>query len=252
MFRRLNQDRAAQNLPPLTFDSRLADVARYHSADMRDNRFFEHDSPKSGSLEDRLNAAGYLFLAARENLSEAPDVEQGQDGLLQSPPHHANIMAGDVTHVGIGIVPGGVHAAENLTITQVFARPGKAEDPGAARTAMLALLRDARRGAGLPPARLSPLLEELAKEHVATLTKDPDALDVVADRVTEAVSKRREPGMRGVIVGAQRLAESSALEVPGSLLDHPAASLGLAVERTRDESGRPRLQVLLLVGLSER
>lgn len=252
MLQRLNRDRAAQGLPPLTYDSRLADVARYHSADMRDNRFFEHDSPNSGSLEDRLDAAGYAFLAARENLSEAPDVERGQDGLLRSPPHHANIMADDVTHVGIGIVSGGVHAAENLTITQVFARPGKVESAAEARANMSKVIQAARRAAGLPPAQSSPLLEELAREHVAALARDPGALATIADRVTEVVSQRRERDLAGVAVGAQRLADSSALEVPSSLRQDPRASFGLAVEPTQDERGRPRLQVLLLVGLHGR
>ncbi len=252
MFQRLNRDRGAQGLPPLSYDSRLADVARYHSADMRDNGFFEHDSPNSGSLEDRLDAAGYAFLAARENLSEAPDVEIGQDGLLRSPPHHANIMAADVTHVGIGIVPGGVHTAENLTITQVFAQPSKTESPAEAHAGMLKLIQATRRAAGLPPAQTSPLLEELAREHVAALARDPGALAAVADRVTEAVSQRREQDLAGVAVGAQRLADSSALQVPRSLLQDPQSIFGLAVEATQDERGRPRLQALLLVGVRGR
>src|SRR5690606_9189214 len=62
MFALLNRDRRAQGLPALSYDERLADVARYHSADMRDHQFFEHESPNSGSLDDRLNASGYLFL----------------------------------------------------------------------------------------------------------------------------------------------------------------------------------------------
>lgn len=249
MYRLVNQDRAAQGLPPLVYDERLADVARYHSADMRDHRFFDHDSPNSGSLQDRLVAAGYLFLEARENLSEAPDVERGQKGLLASPPHHANIMATDITHIGIGIVPGGVHAAENLTITQVFARPGRAETPTEARAAVIERIQAARADAGLPPAKLSPLLDELARAHVAALAEDEAQLPSIADRITEEVSKRREKGQRGVVVGAQRLAQSSAVQVPSALTREPGASFGVAVHPTQGPGGRPVLQVLLLVGI---
>lgn len=249
MFRLLNRDRAAQGLPPLVYDERLADVARFHSADMRDHRFFDHESPNSGSLQDRLVAAGYLFLEARENLSEAPDVERGQQGLLASPPHYANIMATDVTHVGIGIVPGGVHAPENLTITQVFARPGRAETPAQARAALIERIQAARADAGLPPAQLSPLLDELARAHVAELAEDEARLSGIADRITEEVSKRREKGLRGVVVGAQRLADSSAFQVPSALTSERGASFGVAVHPAQGPGGRPVLQVLLLVGI---
>src|SRR5690606_3600973 len=120
--------------------------------DMRDHQFFEHESPNSGSLDDRLNASGYLFLNARENLSEAPDVERSQAGLMLSPPHHENIMAADVTHVGIGIVPGGVVDPRNLTVTQVFAKPGRQESVEEARTSILRSIQSARAKRGLPAA----------------------------------------------------------------------------------------------------
>lgn len=249
MHARVNRDRAAQGLPALTYDERLADIARFHSADMRDHRFFAHDSPNSGSLQDRLNAAGYLSLAARENLSEAPDIDKGQEGLLNSPGHYANIMADDVTHIGIGIVPGGVHEPGNLTITQVFARPGREESPQQARAAIIDAVQQARRNAGLGLAQQSPLLGELAERHVATLAKDDQQLNHIGDSITEEVSKRREPGQSGVVINAQRLSDSSAFQVPERLLQNAQASFGVAVSPTQDAGGRPLLQVLLLVGI---
>lgn len=249
MHRRLNRDRADRGLPPLEYDERLADLGRYHSADMRDHSFFAHESPTSGSLADRLDAAGYLALAARENLSEAPDVEAGQDGLLKSPGHYANIMADDITHVGIGIVRGGVHQPSNLTITQVFARPGRLETAPQAEQSILRALRQARSQRGLPEARSSALLTELARKQVARLATSEAELDQVADEVTAEVSRRREPNLKGVLVGAQRILQSSEVELPGPLLQERSVSYGVAAQATKDESGRPRLQVLLLVGL---
>ena len=117
MFERLNRDRARKGRAPLHWDPRLSEVARHHSADMRDHGFFEHESPSTGSVDNRLDAAGYPFLTARENLSEAPDVEQSEDALLESPHHYENIMAEDVTHVGVGIVGGGVRDPRNITVT---------------------------------------------------------------------------------------------------------------------------------------
>src|SRR6187399_2087716 len=82
MFELLNRDRRAAGLGPLKYDEDLAAVARYQSQDMRDHKFFDHVSPNTGSPDDRLDAAGYLFLTVRENLSEAPDIKSSQAGLM--------------------------------------------------------------------------------------------------------------------------------------------------------------------------
>ena len=108
MFERLNRDRAASGLPPLEYDEHLADIGRAQSEDMRLHHFFAHESPMYGALDDRFDRAGYVAKVARENLAEAPDVETAQDGLMKSPHHHENIMARDVTKIGIGIVRAGV------------------------------------------------------------------------------------------------------------------------------------------------
>jgi len=115
----VNRDRAARGLAPLSFDARLADVARGHSLDMRVAGFFGHLSPTTGSASDRLDHAGYIFTASRENLALADDVDAAQSWLLDSPRHHANIMADDVSHMGVGIVTGRGDDREVLTITAV-------------------------------------------------------------------------------------------------------------------------------------
>jgi uncharacterized protein YkwD len=250
MFIRLNRDRKELGLPPLQYDDRLADVARFHSKDMRDHRFFEHDSPTSGSLDDRLNAAGYLFLTARENLAEAPDVQRGQDSLLRSPGHYANIVATDTTHVGIGIVRGGVRAPENLTITQVFAAKGRAETVGAARAALIRRIQAARSDAGLPKAVQHPLLTELAERHLPELGREPspDELATVGERITKEVAEAGDKALRGgVVVAAQLLPDSESFDPPRALSTRASARFGLAIVKAPDAKGRPMLKLLLLV-----
>jgi len=250
MFHLLNRDRAAAGLPPLKYDEKLADIARYHSADMRDHKFFAHDSPNSGTLEDRLNAAGYLFLNARENLSEAMDVAMGQERLMQSPPHHENIMSTDVTHVGVGIVEGGVADARNLTMTQVFARPGERESADDARAKMLALIQSARQKRGLKKAEVHPLLQELAERHLSDLAGEvsPSDLRSIGKQVIEQLSTRKVEDLRGVSAGGQLLTDSASLQPPDRLLQDPRAAFGIAVREVPGEGGRPMLQVLLLIG----
>lgn len=250
MFLRLNRDRSALGLPPLQYDVRLADVARAHSADMRDHRFFAHHSPTTGSLDDRLNRAGYLFHTARENLSEARDVQAGQDSLLESPGHHANIVATDTTQVGIGIVSGGVEARENLSITQVFARPGRSESPAVARRGFIQQIQNQRARNGLKPATAHPLLEKLADDQITELDQatSPKSLESVGTRISSAVSGASNTGLRSVAVGAQLLPDSESFQVPEPLLTQTRARFGLAVRKVSNAAGRPMLQLLVLVG----
>ena len=248
MFLRLNRDRKERGLSPLSYDARLAEVGRFHSADMQRHGFFEHDSPTSGSLEDRLNAAGYLFLAARENLSIAPDVQTSQDGLLKSPGHFANIVATDITHVGIGIVAGASPAGESLTITQVFSHPGRAESPAAARKAFMQKIQAGRASRGLKKAEIHPLLDRLAARHIEELDAEtsPSSLRAVGEQVSAEISA--DAGLSGVSVGGQLLPDSQAIQLPEPLLESAKARFGLAVRMVPNASGRPMLQVLLLVG----
>lgn len=246
MFEYLNQDRRAQGLPPLAYDERLADVARFHSADMRDNHFFAHDSPTTGSLEDRLNASGYLFLTARENLSEALDPKQGQQNLMNSPPHHANIMATDVSHVGIGIVEGGAHDPRNLLLTQVFATPSREETEAGAREAMTEALQLARSQRGLRKAEVHPSLQELAEAHVEKLGNDadPSRVQQASNEVAQHLASLK--GIRNVVIGGQMLPDSGAFQPPAPLLQSDAAVYGLAVNRVAAQDGRPMLIVLII------
>ncbi len=251
MFQRLNRDRKEHGLPPLKYDERLADVARFHATDMRDHKFFEHHSPNSGSLDDRLNRAGYLFLTALENLAEAPDVQTAEDSLLQSPGHFANIMSREVSHIGIGVVRGGVHVAENLTVTQVFAMPGRAESPAAARDALIARIQGERASRGRGRAQLHPLLNDLAASHIAELDAGttPGSLKAVAERVSAEVAATKGSTLRGVTAAGQLLPDSRSFQVPERLASALTAPFGLAVRKVPGAGGRPMLQLLLLIGL---
>lgn len=247
MFERLNRDRKARGLSPLRFDERLSDVARHHSADMRDHSFFEHDSPRTGGVDQRLDAAGYAFVTARENLSEAPDIERSQDGLLNSPPHYANIMSEDVTHVGIGIVQGGVVDPRNLTVTQVFARPAENEAPETARSRLLARLDRERAERQRRPVKRDERLMALAAEQLQTLDESgsDQSVDRAGAQIVAALEKSKAAG--SLMVSAQVVAASERVAFPDVLLDASECAVGLALRRVRAERGRPALQLLLLV-----
>lgn len=248
MHARLNRDRARKGLGPVAFDPALASIARGHSKDMSDHRFFAHESPRTGSLEDRLDRAGYLAAVARENLGEGPDVERTQDGLLASPGHHANIMAKDVSRVGIGIVKGGVAARENLLVTQVFATPIEPVDPGEALLVVAARIQDARRAAGLRPLPRDAKLDELARKHVGEVPDDlgPQAAERIGQAVTGALTGS---GLRGVMVGTSLFLTPAIYEAKGAVVSKAARAVGIAAAPAKDERGRPAIKVLFLVGM---
>ena len=251
MFERLNRDRAAHGLPPLVYDERLADIGRTHSTDMRENSFFDHVSPTMGNLENRVDRAGYRNLVARENLAEGPDVNTAEDSLLASPHHFENIMSTDVTHVGIGLVKGGVRDPGNLTITQVFARPTKAETPEAVRASVQAAISKSRQEKGLSEAVPNMRLTAYAQEYLKASLDNADEPDVKSIGI--AISKRlsKEPlrGVSGISVGGQVMVDSSQFQVPSAMLRSGPRQYGIAVGQAQPTGKRPVLKILIVVGL---
>ncbi len=246
---RVNRDRAGKGLPPLAFDDALADVARFHANDMGQHRFFAHDSPTSGSLDDRMAASGYLASVARENLAEAPDVDQAEDGLLASPGHYANLMAKDITHVGVGIIRGGVADADNFLFVQVFASPLDTQSPEEAVGQALEKIREAREARRLPPLGTHAQLESIAESQVAGLA-DPIAkgdMRPVAEAVVKEVEKANARDVSSVTVAGTLMLHASMFEPPAAALAPDARMLGCAAAESEDAKGRRALVVLCIV-----
>ncbi len=251
MFERLNRDRQERGLPPLSYDERLADIARYHSRDMRDHGFFGHDSPTTGAPQDRVDRAGYLVLESRENVAQAPNVTTAQDQLLKSPGHYANIVATTVTHIGIGIVrdkevPGQVRG---YYFTQLFASPVATESVEEARGVVLEKVSRARGKAGLPALKEHPLLERFAQAHVAQVDADAPSrtLGDIGDAVAEQLSKEQDHELQSVETAAQ-VGLSADMFRPEDLLDERVRAIGFAIARDKDASGKPVLKMLFMVG----
>jgi uncharacterized membrane protein required for colicin V production len=114
----VNAERERAGLAPLAADERLATVARSHADEMFRLGYFAHESPISGEVADRLDAAGLSWLVTGENLALAQDVGEAHQGLMESPGHRANILNPAFTRVGIGVIRS---PANGVMVTQVFA-----------------------------------------------------------------------------------------------------------------------------------
>lgn len=115
----LNNDRIANGLPALSMDPVLSELARIKSNDMRDNRYFAHESPTYGNASAMLGTFGYAFNAVGENIAHHATVEKAQAAFMSSDGHRRNILSSSWTKVGIGV---SVDAQGYVYVTQLFVR----------------------------------------------------------------------------------------------------------------------------------
>jgi hypothetical protein len=117
----LNQARQSAGLPSVRVSGDLTAVARRHSERMASQGSLHHN-PNLGS-----DVSGWQKVG--ENVGHGPSVGSIHSALMNSPSHRANILGGDWTEVGVGVV-----ARDGaLWVTQVFRLPsGSAPAPSPA------------------------------------------------------------------------------------------------------------------------
>lgn len=115
----LNRDRAANGLSALPLDAELSRIARIKSQDMRDNRYFAHESPTYGNAASMLKAFGYAYYGVGENIAHHATTEKAEAAFMSSTGHRGNILGSQWKKVGIGICQD-----ENgfVYVTQLFVR----------------------------------------------------------------------------------------------------------------------------------
>ena len=106
----------------LKWNEKLAAVARAHSRDMIEQRYFDHVDREGRTLSARMNAAGIPWRALGENIAINGTISGAEASFMNEPRfqknHRANILNANYTDVGIGIVQG---PKCSLYITQDFA-----------------------------------------------------------------------------------------------------------------------------------
>jgi uncharacterized protein YkwD len=110
----VNTVRAHFGLQPLADNATLDAVALAHSRDMITGNYFDHTSPGSETVTNRVTASGYLVGASTwsfgENLAagtrELTTPLATVIGWFWSPEHRANMLSSDYRESGIGVVAG--------------------------------------------------------------------------------------------------------------------------------------------------
>jgi uncharacterized protein YkwD len=125
----INRVRAANGLPPVRGDRRLARAARRHSRDMVRRRYFSHVDPGGRTPSQRVRRAGYP--AGRRVWRVGETIAWGEGAYaapgavvqtwMDSPPHRAILLSRSFHEVGLGLAPGGPAASAGTTVTADFA-----------------------------------------------------------------------------------------------------------------------------------
>ena len=175
-FKELNRAREAAGLPPLQWDENAARVARSHSADMVRNNFVGHVSPTTGDATRRLSTAKIDSAIVRENVARGYGPRSIHLSLMNSPGHRANVLADDVTHVGVGAVYGpregdGPNAPRPVLLTQNFFSRAGGDAPRDFVPAFRNMIDETARAKGLGTIRWDDRLSAVAQSEAEALAK---------------------------------------------------------------------------------
>jgi uncharacterized protein YkwD len=181
-FDLLNEEREARGLQILAWDEPAAAVAQAHSQDMLASGFVGHVSPTTGDATKRFRKAGITGIVVRENVARGYGPKGIHESLMNSPGHRANLLADDVTHVGIGVVFGepestAANAPRPVFLTQNFyAKPG-ADAPSNPSAALRTKVDQIREDHSLAKAGWHAGLGKLAQQRAEAIAGKGPAMD---------------------------------------------------------------------------
>ena len=245
-----NQQRIGQGLQPLTPDPALMNLAREHSRGMAQQGFISHDQP-SGSLKTRMSRAGYAYEVARENVASAQTITNAHYALLDSPPHKSNILAGDVSRVGIGVARFQPPYDKQLYITEVFADPVDDYPPSMVQSILETRVDELRQsGAGMMVSH--PVLEEMASRSIHTLSVPYNREDLrsLAAASADELQENDRAELARMEVDVQLVRNPKKLSIPVAQREGQARMYGSAVRKITDDRNQTAFLVLTLIGIT--
>jgi hypothetical protein len=125
-----NTFRGRQKLGSLTANPDLKAAARAYAAYLAKSGQFSHTAD-GRVVGDRISSAGYTWCQVGENLSmhlssagfESRDLAQkAVEGWINSPPHRANLVAPNMTDIGVGVARAPGKDPKFISV-QLFGRP---------------------------------------------------------------------------------------------------------------------------------
>lgn len=115
-----NSTRASNGLASLCASSRLTNAARGHSQDMINRGYFSHTTPEGTTFAARIQAQGYSFSTAGENIAygsgSAADSDDRFTAWMNSPGHRANILSSSIQEIGVGAAYSSFNGTPGVTM----------------------------------------------------------------------------------------------------------------------------------------
>ena len=100
----VNAERTGRSLDPVSWHGGLAQVGFEHSWDMNTRGFFAHENPCGEGPDTRVSRAGIGWTAVAENIARGQATAMAvMVAWMDSSGHRANILNGQMTHIGIGV-----------------------------------------------------------------------------------------------------------------------------------------------------
>ncbi len=103
VVRYTNEQRVRNGLPAFVASARLMEAARLHAEQMAQYQRMDHTigAAKYPTLQSRLDAVGYVYQSAAENVAWNSQTPQSVvTGWMNSPGHRANILNRGLTEIG--------------------------------------------------------------------------------------------------------------------------------------------------------
>lgn len=103
VVRYTNEQRVRNGLPAFVASPRLMEAARLHAEQMAQYQRMDHTigAAKYPTLQSRLDAVGYVYQNAAENVAwNSPTAQGVVTGWMNSPGHRANILNRGLTEIG--------------------------------------------------------------------------------------------------------------------------------------------------------
>ncbi|MDB5224407.1 MAG: hypothetical protein JWO43_29 [Candidatus Adlerbacteria bacterium] len=119
-----NTERKGNKVGTVTENAKLDAAAAAKAADMAAKGYFSHVGPDGKQPWLWIDAAGYNYQYAGENLAvRFVDSKDVVNAWMASPSHRANIVKGNYTEIGVGVANGTYQGQPAVFVVQYFASP---------------------------------------------------------------------------------------------------------------------------------
>jgi uncharacterized protein YkwD len=119
-----NQQRTQQNLPQLLENAQLQAAASRKAQDMLNRDYWNHFGPDGTSPWSFINAEGYQYEFAGENLAKDFTTSSGVvAGWMNSQLHRDNLLNTNYTQVGIATASGELQGRQTTLVVAMYGKP---------------------------------------------------------------------------------------------------------------------------------